>query len=92
MDRCFISFARDDCLEKLLRRAEMERVIDRKPQAVDRDIVGLLEDGRYAVDLTYAGYVAGGPAAPWSRFVTGSATPACTPDGAGGRPSTSGRR
>ena len=43
---------------------------------VDRDIVGLMEDGGYAVDLTYAGYVAGGPAAPWSRFVTGSATPA----------------
>ena len=43
---------------------------------VDRDIVGLLEDGGYAVDLTYSGYVAGGPAAPWSRFVTGSATPA----------------
>ena len=43
---------------------------------VDRDIVGLLEDRGYAVDLTYAGHVAGGPAAPWSRFVTGSATPA----------------
>ncbi len=42
---------------------------------VDRDILGLLVDGGYAVDLTYEGNVAGGPATPWSRFVTGSATP-----------------
>ena len=42
---------------------------------VDRDIVGLLEQSGYTVRLSYAGYVAGGPATPWSRFVTGSATP-----------------
>jgi SAM-dependent methyltransferase len=42
---------------------------------VDRDIVGILESAGYAVHLTYSGDVAGGPARPWSRFVTGWATP-----------------
>ena len=43
---------------------------------VDRDLVALLEGAGLAVDLRYEGYVAGGPARPWSRFVTGTATPA----------------
>ena len=42
---------------------------------VDRDLVALLEGAGLTVEIRYAGYVAGCPARPWSRFVTGSATP-----------------
>lgn len=42
---------------------------------VDRDIVALLTDAGYAVELSWSGYVAAGPAKPWGWFVTGAATP-----------------
>jgi ubiquinone/menaquinone biosynthesis C-methylase UbiE len=43
---------------------------------ITRDIVGLMTNAGYAVELTYAGFVAGGPAKPWSWFATGTASPA----------------
>lgn len=43
---------------------------------IDRDIAGLVADAGFAVDLSYAGFIGGGPGKPWLWFVTGTATPA----------------
>ncbi len=43
---------------------------------VDRDIAGLVRDAGFDVDLSYAGFIGGGPAKPWLWFVSGVATPA----------------
>ncbi|MBR7743961.1 class I SAM-dependent methyltransferase [Phycicoccus sp. BSK3Z-2] len=42
---------------------------------VDRDLVGMLDAAGYDVTVARAVSVAGGPARPWSWFVTGSARP-----------------
>lgn len=41
---------------------------------VDRDIAGLVAGAGFDVDLSYAGFIGGGPAKPWLWFVSGSAT------------------
>ena len=43
---------------------------------VDRDIAGLVTAAGFAVELSYAGFIGGGPAKPWLFFVSGAATPA----------------
>jgi ubiquinone/menaquinone biosynthesis C-methylase UbiE len=42
---------------------------------LDRDIVGVLEEAGFTVDLDHAGYIASGPARPWGWFVAGAAHP-----------------
>ena len=42
---------------------------------VDRDIAGLVAGAGFDVDLSYAGFIGGGPAKPWLWFVSGAATP-----------------
>jgi SAM-dependent methyltransferase len=43
---------------------------------VDRDIAALVAGAGFDVELTYAGFIGGGPAKPWLWFVAGAATPA----------------
>lgn len=42
---------------------------------VDRDIAALVRAAGFDLDLSYAGFIAGGPAKPWLWFVSGEATP-----------------